>query len=167
MHAGSELTGIRRGHVPVGEASGKFRGKKLNLRKAQLSAAALLDAARSYLDAPYQWGGRSLAGIDCSGIMQLIFKLCGAVVLRDAAQQATMGIEVHSMAEAEAGDLAFFDNTEGSIVHVGILTDKQTIIHATDTSGRVVKDRIDNAGIISTLLKKRTHNLRTIRRIST
>ncbi len=162
---GAELTRMKGSVVPVMHAGGRFRGKKLALDEAQPDLEALLETARSYLHAPYQWGGRALAGIDCSGLVQQAFKCIGVPVLRDASMQATMGEEVHFLAEARAGDLAFFDNAEGRIVHVGILTQPGGIIHATETSGRVVEDRIDNAGIISVSLKKRTHNLRTIRRI--
>lgn len=161
---GSELTGVK-GIAPEGETSAKFRGKKLQPNKQQISPEALLEAAFSFLHAPYQWGGRTWAGIDCSGLIQMAFKHCGFPVLRDAAQQADMGEEIHFLAEAEPGDVAFFDNVEGRIIHVGLLADKQNIIHATDAAGRVVHDRIDNAGIISVSLKKRTHNLRMIRRI--
>jgi len=162
---GAELTGLKKGSVPIGAHAGKFKGKKLDLRKAEKSPDILLDAALSFMHSPYQWGGRTSAGIDCSGLVQMAFKLCGIPVLRDASEQATMGAEVHFLAESKGGDVAFFDNAEGRIVHVGILADKHTIIHATDTSGRVVEDRIDNAGIISISLKRRTHNLRAIRRI--
>jgi cell wall-associated NlpC family hydrolase len=95
----------------------------------------------------------------------MAFKLCGIPVMRDAAEQVTMGEEVHFLPEAQKGDIAFFDNAEGRIIHVGVLVDSQTIIHATDVAGRVVEDRIDGAGIISLSHKKRTHNLRAIRRI--
>lgn len=166
LPAGSELTGIKSGLVPNGNSAGKFKGKKLTLQKATFSGQALLEAACGYLHSPYHWGGRSLAGIDCSGLVQMAFKLCGVQVLRDAAQQATLGEEIHFLAESKAGDLAFFDNTEGRIVHVGILSAPDEIIHATDTAGRVVADRIDGAGIISRSLKRRTHNLRMIRRIN-
>ncbi len=88
------------------------------------------------------------------------------MTMRDASQQAVMGDEVHFLAQSQAGDVAFFDNAEGRIIHVGILLDKDHIIHATDTTGRVVIDRIDNAGLISLSHKRRTHNLRMIRRIS-
>ncbi len=161
----AELTGIKKGTVPVGENNGRFKGKKADISSIVFSVEALTDACRLLMHAPYQWGGRSLAGIDCSGFVQVAAKLCGLRILRDAAQQAMMGREVHFLQEAEAGDFAFFDNDEGRIVHVGILIDKHSIIHATDTSGRVVIDTIDNGGIISRSLRRRTHKLRTIRRI--
>jgi hypothetical protein len=162
---GAELTRMKGSVVPVMHAGGRFRGKKLPLNEATPDVSVLIEAARGYLHAPYQWGGRCLDGIDCSGLVQQAFKCIGFPVLRDASMQATMGEEVHFLAEARPGDLAFFDNAEGRIVHVGIISENSGIIHATDTSGRVVEDRIDNAGIISISLKKRTHNLRTIRRL--
>ncbi len=106
-------------------------------------------AAMKYLYAPYQWGGRSIAGIDCSGLTQMAFRLCNHPIARDASVQATEGELVDFLQHAQCGDLAFFDDKEGKIVHVGILLDSQTIIHATDTAGHVVIDRIDPGGIIS------------------
>jgi cell wall-associated NlpC family hydrolase len=95
----------------------------------------------------------------------LAFKLCNHHIPRDASQQAKEGKLVDFLQYAQCGDLAFFDDKDGKIVHVGILLDTQNIIHATDTSGRVVVDRIDPAGIISTSLRKRTHNLRLVKRM--
>ncbi len=162
---GSELTGLKAGKIkPVAEA-GRFKGKKLNVRKAELNGARLVEAAMRYLHAPYNWGGRSIDGIDCSGLTQMAFKLCNLAIPRDAAQQAAQGQLVDFLQNAQSGDLAFFDNKEGKIVHVGLLIDNQTIIHATDTSGRVVVDRIDQGGIISISLKMRTHNLRFVKRL--
>jgi len=162
---GSELTWLKGGKVkPVNEV-GKFKGKKLKLKKAVADCEALKNAAIQYLHAPYQWGGRSIAGIDCSGLTQMAFKLCNITIPRDASQQVQEGLLVDFLQHAQCGDLAFFDNREGKIVHVGILLDNQTIIHATDTSGRVVIDRIDQGGIISVSLRKRTHNLRMVKRI--
>ena len=161
---GSELVSMKGGSiVPVNE-TGKFKGKKLNIKKAILTGATLKDAAMHYLHAPYLWGGRSAAGIDCSGLSQMAFKLCNHRIPRDASQQALAGELVDFLQHAQCGDLAFFDEKEGRINHVGILLDTQTIIHATETSGRVVIDRIDQGGIISVSLKRRTHNLRMVRR---
>lgn len=91
--------------------------------------------------------------------------MCGMAIPRDASQQAKEGTGVDFLQHAQCGDLAFFDNSEGKIVHVGILLDNHTIIHATETSGRVVIDRIDQEGIISVKLKKRTHHLRFVKRM--
>ena len=162
---GSALTAIRGGKIkPVNEA-GKFKGKKLKISGLQLNCETLRNAAMQYLHAPYQWGGRSILGIDCSGLTQMAFRLCNHSIPRDASQQANEGQLVDFLQHAQCGDLAFFDNKEGKIVHVGILLDNQTIIHATETAGRVVIDRIDQAGIISTTLRMRTHNLRFVKRM--
>lgn len=143
---------------------GKYKGKRLTVRNLELTPKHLAEAAMQYINAPYLWGGRSIAGIDCSGLTQMAFKMCGRAILRDAAQQAEDGEQVDFLQHARKGDLAFFDNDEGKIVHVGIILEHNNILHATDTSGRVVIDKIDQGGIISVWLKKRTHKLRMIKR---
>lgn len=117
--------------------------------------------ALKYLNVPYLWGGKTVFGIDCSGLVQQVFKLAGIKLLRDAYQQATQGETIHFLQEATCGDLAFFDNDEGGITHVGILLNDSSIIHA---SGFVRIDKIDNAGIIDDK-NERTHKLRIIKRV--
>lgn len=165
LPAGSELAGIKNAQFFHGTKHGKFKGKKHNLEKLEASPEKIIEAAKMFMHAPYQWGGRTIAGIDCSGLVQMAFKLAGKSIVRDASQQATVGQTIDFLLEAKAADLAFFDNAEGRITHVGILLDNQTIIHATDVAGRVVIDKLDNGGIISISLKKRTHNLRLVKRI--
>jgi len=155
---------IIRNKVVFGSETGKFKGKKLKIQELEFSCEALKKNALHYMNVPYLWGGRTIAGIDCSGLTQMAFKLCGKKLLRDAWQQAETGATVDFLQHAQCGDLAFFDNAEGKIIHVGILLDHQTIIHATGASGRVVIDRIDQGGIISTSLRRRTHNLRLVKR---
>ena len=87
----------------------------------------LLKIARRYLGAPYQWGGRSPFGIDCSGFTQMVFLLCGFALPRDAALQVSCGTAIDFAGAARSGDLVFFENTSGKIVHVGILLDQQTV----------------------------------------
>ena len=162
---GSELTALKEGKIKVLKEIGKYKGKKINIHEAELNCDTVKNAALQYLHAAYQWGGRSIAGIDCSGLTQMAFKLCNHSIPRDASQQAQQGELVDFLQHAKCGDLAFFDNTEGKIVHVGVLLDNETIIHATETSGRVVIDKIDQGGIISKSLRMRTHNLRLVKRV--
>lgn len=117
--------------------------------------------AMEYKDVPYLWGGKSRSGIDCSGFCQQVFKQFGIKLPRDAYQQAEMGEVVGFLLEAQTGDLAFFDNEEGRITHVGIMLGPEEIIHA---SGKVRIDKIDNQGIINSDTGQRTHKLRIIKR---
>jgi hypothetical protein len=161
---GSDLFPLKGGKVVIGTDEGKFKGKKLDFGSLELNKENIRKAVFQYMHAPYAWGGRTIAGIDCSGLTQMSYKLCGKAIPRDAAEQATVGDTVDFLPNTHCGDLAFFDNEEGKIVHVGILLDEQTIIHATDAGGRVVIDRIDQGGIISVSHRKRTHNLRLVKR---
>lgn len=143
-----------------------FKGEKKKLKLAKKSGDTVKKLALQFIGSPYQWGGRNLMGIDCSGLTQVVYKMMNIGIPRDACQQAEMGHTVSFLQEARCGDLAFFDNAEGKITHVGILLDNDTIIHVAESGGQVVIDKIDNGGIISKNLKKRTHTLRIIKRIS-
>lgn len=122
----------------------------------------LMSFALQYLNTPYLWGGRSPYGLDCSGFTQQVAKLIDIKLPRNASQQVNKGIEINFLEEAKQGDLAFFDNEDGRITHVGVLLGKDKIIHA---SGNVRIDSIDHHGIYNTKLKRYTHTLRSIRRI--
>jgi cell wall-associated NlpC family hydrolase len=115
-----------------------------------------------FLNAPYLWGGRSPLGIDCSGFTQLVYKLHGYSLRRDAYQQAEQGTILSFVEEAEPGDLAFFDNEEGRITHVGIVLSDNRIIHA---SGKVRIDKLDHYGIYSDDERNYTHRLRLLKRM--
>ena len=122
----------------------------------------LVENALMYLNAPYLWGGRSPLGIDCSGFTQIVYRLQGVDLPRDAYQQADVGTTLSFVEESEAGDLAFFDNNEERITHVGIILENNHIIHA---SGKVRIDRIDQQGIFNKELGTHTHKLRLIKSI--
>ena len=123
---------------------------------------ALIESAYLYLNAPYLWGGKTPFGIDCSGFTQMVYRLNGYQLHRDSAQQATQGESLSFIEESEPGDLAFFDNKDGVINHVGIMMSDNYIIHA---HGKVRIDRIDHSGIYNPDLRKHTHQLRVIKKI--
>ncbi len=131
-------------------------------RDASIDENLLKQIAFKFLNTGYLWGGRSVFGVDCSGFCQVVYKFLGISLMRDAYQQATQGEVVGFLQEARVGDLAFFDNDEGRITHVGILLNDSEIIHS---SVKVRIDRIDNMGIINSDTKLRTHKLRLIKRI--
>ena len=108
------------------------------------------------------WGGRSPLGIDCSGLTQMIYRLQGIDLPRDAYEQAKVGTTLSFVDESESGDLAFFDDDEGKIIHVGIILEENYIVHA---SGKVRIDRIDQQGIFNTEIGSHTHKLRLIKSI--
>ena len=124
----------------------------------------LKDIAFKYLHAPYQWGGKSPFGIDCSGFVQIIYKINGYLIPRDTSQQMSWGSEVSTIGNAMPGDLAFFSNRQGNVSHVGMILDDGKIIHA---SGRVRIDRLTEEGIIDVERKVITHSLTGFRRILT
>ncbi len=117
--------------------------------------------AIKYLHAPYQWGGKSPFGIDCSGFTQMVFKINGYQIPRDAGQQANAGRSVDSLGQALPGDLAFFHNGSDVISHVGIMMENSRIIHA---SGQVRIDQLAPEGIIHSETNSITHTLKSIRR---
>ena len=121
--------------------------------------------AQRLLNAPYLWGGKNAMGIDCSGFTQVVYGVFGVNLLRNAREQMTQGEVVASLAEAQPGDLAFFDHADRdpkatNILHVGLLLDNQTIIHC---SGKVHIDMIDELGI-HLADGELTHHLVQIRR---
>ena len=122
----------------------------------------LKNTAIKYINAPYVWGGKSPFGIDWSGFTQMVFKISGYNLFRDSWQQGYQGKSVKSYHDAKPGDLAFFKNAEGKIVHVGILLDEDKIIHA---SGRVRIDHFNEEGILNVETKIYTHQFAHIRRI--
>ena len=127
------------------------------------SPTLMLEFAQKMLDTPYLWGGRSLFGIDCSGFVQLCARAAGKLRPRDATEQAKEGELVYFLPEIQPGDLAFFGNESGQIIHVGMMLDTQRIIHS---SGKVRIDYLDQTGIFNTESKEHTHRLVAIKRIA-
>ncbi len=150
--SGSELFKMEEQFAFNGES--KSMGQKRDAEFLKLTA-------QKYLNAPYQWGGKSPFGIDCSGFTQMVFKINGHKLQRDAGQQSKQGKSV-ALKDVRPGDLAFFKNKESKVSHVGMLTAKDKIIHA---SGKIRIDYFNEEGILPGETKVYSHTLPFIRRI--
>ena len=137
----------------------KVPRKKMSLVSLR---AQMIKNALQYYNVPFLWGGRSPFGIDCSGFVQVIYKMAGLTLPRYAADQALLGENLSFVEEALPGDLAFFDNEDGAIVHVGIIWEDKKIIHV---SGKVRIDKVDQFGIYNVETHRYTHQMRLMRRI--
>jgi gamma-D-glutamyl-L-lysine dipeptidyl-peptidase len=158
---GSSLSAFRNGKAFWRKSSVYFGGKVWNPDEIKINPKLVKQVAFKFLNTSYLWGGKSVFGIDCSGYAQMVYKFLNKQLPRDAWQQAEEGDVVNFLQEAQAGDLAFFDNEEGRITHVGILLNEHEIIHS---SGKVRIDKIDTQGIMNLETKLRTHKLRIIKR---
>lgn len=146
--------------IPEEETSVSYSGTLVDTTKLIPDSEMVKTIAMKWLNAPYLWGGRTLLGVDCSGFVQVVFKLIGISLPRDAWQQAQEGHPVKKLKDALTGDLAFFDDRD-EIVHVGMMLGNDQIIHA---SGQVRIDKIDKEGIVNVDTGKRTHRLRAVKR---
>lgn len=161
LTVGASLPNYKDGKLKIGDIEFTFEGQTSDMA-IKKSVEDLKATAYLFLNAPYLWGGRSPFGIDCSGFTQLVYKLNGYQLPRDASQQVELGTPLSFVEEAEAGDLAFFDNEAGYIVHVGMVLENQQIIHA---SGCVRIDKFDHYGIFHSDNKKYSHMLRVIKKV--
>ena len=156
---GSSLPHYKVNQFKLLDQSYVYEGEVFNQK---LEKEALLKTAFLYLNTPCLWGGKTPFGIDSSGFTQMVYKLCGYQLLRDAKQQATQGEVLSFIEESEPGDLAFFDDHEGVITHVGLIMKDNYIIHA---YGKVRIDRLDHTGIYNIDSNRHTHKLRVIKKI--
>lgn len=156
---GSQLPFFDKGTLQLGDNRYQYDN---SLFYGVSSKSDLLKTAFTYVNSPYLWGGKTPFGIDSSGFTQMVYKLCGYKLARNAKDQAMQGEVLSFIEESEPGDLAFFDNEEGQIIHVGMILKDYNIIHA---YGKVRIDTLDHSGIFNADLQKHTHKLRVIKKI--
>jgi gamma-D-glutamyl-L-lysine dipeptidyl-peptidase len=157
---GSSLTGLDEETRLLWDGVHKYHGTYRNTTKPY-TEELFWQTVQPWMNAPYLWGGRTFMGVDCSGFVQTVFKVFGIALQRDAYQQATQGSEVKNVHEALTGDVAFFNNEAGKIVHVGIVVNGHHIVHA---SGKVRMDMLTPEGILHKENGSKTHTLHSIRR---
>ena len=139
-----------------------FNGQVIAPERIVPSTELLIKLAKKYLFAPYLKGGRSPFGVDSAGLVQVLFKLMGMTIPRDAYLQARKGELIDFFEQASVGDLAFFQDNNGHINHVGIICADGKILHC---SGQVRIDKVDHFGIYHLQKEKYTHKLRVIKRL--
>ncbi|RPD97924.1 hydrolase Nlp/P60 [Aureibaculum marinum] len=156
---GSRLPFYNNESFNILDKSFRFEG---NVTSNKRSKQSIVNSAFLYANTPFLWGGKTPFGIDSSGFTQMIYRLNGYFLKRKAAEQASQGEVLSFIEESEPGDLAFFDDSEGEITHVGIILANHHIIHC---SGKVRIDLLDHSGIYNKELRKHTHKLRVIKKI--
>lgn len=159
---GAQLPNFDGMRFQVADVPYTFSGQAVFPKDITPTSNFILKMARRYLHAPTLNGGRSPFGIDSSGLTQMVFKMGGIRLPREAAQQVFIGETVDFMEQSQAGDLAFFEDRGGRIAHVGILMPNLQIIHS---YGKVRIDTIDHFGIYNNEQARYTHRLRVVKRV--
>lgn len=159
LSLGAGLPEFKDGYFKLDEIKYAFDGDVITGKHQKSN---LVHTAYKFLNAPFLWGGRTPFGVDCSGFTQMVYKINGHQLFRDAHQQASQGEVLSFIEECEPGDLAFFDNEVGEIIHTGIILDNNYVIHC---HGKVRIDRIDSSGIYNVDTKRHTHKLRVMKQL--
>lgn len=159
---GAQLPGFDGMRFKLEEHYFTFSGQAVFPENIEQTPEFVLKIARKYLHAPFLWGGRSPMGVDAPGLIQMVFKLAGIPMPREAEQQVYLGEAVDFVEQSRPGDIAFFENRAGRITHCGIILPNNEVLHA---YGSVRIDAIDHFGIYNKKQARYTHRLRVVKRM--
>ncbi len=159
---GSIVINFHDGKFSFGENNYLTEGKLTQSCDLKASRKEIIDNAKKFINSPYLWGGKTPFGIDCSGLIQIVYRLSGIKLPRDTTQQVNVGEEIDHLSNSNPGDLVFFNNEREEICHVGILLNREKVIHS---SGYVRIDPIDNKGIFRPESNAYSHKLMVIKKI--
>lgn len=101
------------------------------------SASSVVGEAHKYLGAPYQYGGTTSAGFDCSGFTQQAFSDAGSSLPRTTGAQFNSGTPVDK-GSLQPGDLVFFNTSGNGVSHAGIYIGSSNFIHASSSKGVMI-----------------------------
>ncbi len=160
LPAGAQLTGVKGKSFRHGDMI--FRTEVELAIADKGNRASIVETALSFQGAPYLWGGKSILGMDCSGLVQLVFSIHGIALPRDSRQQVNAGNRLESLDDLAPGDLCFFDHENDIISHAGIYIGQNRIIHS---SGSVRVDILDEKGIYDESVKKYIHRFRQAKNV--
>ena len=137
---------VRRTHLINDDTRGHGRRPEdeswaLSAEEAEQPVVSL---ARQHLGLAYLWGGTSPLGLDCSGLVHLVYRELGEIVPRDGHDQQLVAIEV-DLEDVQPGDLYFFAHPGKTAHHVGIVTGRGSMIHAPETGRRIVEEALSAA----------------------
>lgn len=162
LSLGARLPNFDGMRFTIGSNSYSYSGQAVFPEDITAQPQLILKIARRYLHAPMLWGGRSPFGLDSAGLVQVVYRFAGQQLPREASQQVLLGESVDFVEQAQAGDLAFFENQANRIAHTGILFPENKVLHI---YGKARLDPIDHYGIYNNELKRYTHKLRIVKRV--
>jgi hypothetical protein len=154
-----EYDGLR---FSLNKSKFSFNGQALPISKFNPTPEMIIKLARKYLNTPFLWGGRSPFGIDSSGLVQIVYQMVGIFLPRDPLEQVKMGSSIDFIELAQPGDIAFFENRFGRIVHSGIILPDNQLLHSL---GHVKIDLMDHYGIFDLNKNHYLKSLRIIKRL--
>lgn len=125
----------------ISKDKAKFLGKEMT--PDQEFKSKIVVKAKNMISAPYLWGGASPAMMDCSGYTQMLYRLSGYQIPRDADQQQAFAKPIKSQNDLEVGDLVFFSENKKYATHVGMYIGDKRFIHSSVGYGGVAITSFD------------------------